>query len=155
MEKIIRLSEVIKNLELGDFGEEIFNYDTTYIYDILSEIAGSNANIYDYDTYYCDIKEFIKKHMKELNKSIDQFGWQSDIYKQRQIKQYEFNIQQLYDNLEDIIKAYAYNYMVEELEIEEVSEEFFNNLNIELEEMNSENRCEEIKDLVNELLEKF
>ena len=47
----MKIEELKKDLYLGDYGEEIANYSSGYICDILTEIADNNVDIYYYDLF--------------------------------------------------------------------------------------------------------
>lgn len=47
----MKIEELKKDLYLGDYGEEITNYSSGYVCDILTEIADNNVDIYYYDLF--------------------------------------------------------------------------------------------------------
>lgn len=93
--------ELRDRLDLGDYGENITDYDNGYICDIFGEIADSNTSI-----YYNDIIKYIASHTDELNDTITEFGWEgcgSDLYKAGQLAEYTSIERDLEEHIDDII----------------------------------------------------
>ena len=148
--EMINLNEEMRLLDLGEYGEEIINYKSDWICDCIGRIADNNTSI-----YYCEIMEFIKNHTDEFNESVEMDGWQGDIYKQGQLVEYKVIYEDLYNNLDNIIKYYVYNYIINELGFDEITEDDFDKLNDRLEnEIESDNSLESIIDIIIEVLKK-
>lgn len=121
----LKIEELKKDLYLGDYGEYITDYNGEYISDIISEIADSNIDIYNYDLlqwcandlnniYYCD-------------RAKDELG-ANDLISMLQGGQYLQITDDLYENLENILENYMYYYIENYLELEEITEEQNNSL---------------------------
>lgn len=119
-----KIEELKKDLFTGEIGDNLCDYSSGYICDIISEIADNNVDIYNYD-----LLEWAKGNYSYIEDAIDELGTPTDrqgradfigMIRQGQYIYYE---QDLYDNLDDIIKNYIYNYITNELGIEEITEE--------------------------------
>ena len=78
-------------------------------------------------------------------------GINPDITKQIQQGQFYSYQRELYENLEDIIKYYVFNYIQEALEIEEITEEQLNELEFEIDFTDDNEELENINDKINEI----
>jgi hypothetical protein len=122
MEKL-RIEDLKKDLYLGDLGEYFNDYDNGYICDIISEIAGNNVDIYNYD-----LLEWAKGNYSYIEEALDEFGTptdgngKADFLKIIQQGQYYANERDLYDNLEDSLKFFMYDYIEKTLKIEKITE---------------------------------
>lgn len=146
MEKV---TELKNNYNLGDYGEYICDYNDGYICDIFTYIAD------DVDIYYNDLIEWLKHGrnecyvedaVKEGLVDVQNF----DLFKAIQCGQFFEREQNLYENLEDIVKFRLFDYIVHELKIEELTEEQaeeIDNLTID-----NNDRLEDLFEQVNELL---
>lgn len=142
----MKIEELKKDLYLGDYGEEITNYSSGYICDILTEIADNNV-----DTYYYDLFEWAKNNFHIIKEANKELGINPDIIKQIQQAQYYSLEQDLYENLESIIKYYVFNYIQEVLEIEEITEEQLNELEFEIDFTDNNEELENINDKINKV----
>lgn len=118
MEKL-KIKDLRNELYLGDCGEYITDYNGGYISDIISEMADSNVDVYNYNLlqwcandlnniYYCD-------------QAKDELG-ADNLISMLQGGQYLQITDNLYENLENILINYMYYYIQNYLEIEELTE---------------------------------
>lgn len=137
------LKELAINLS-SSYGEQITSYKNGYICDVFSDIATSNIDI-----YYSKIFNWAKDNTWYIDESIKEYGSCGDIVKQIQMAQgYAFE-QELYENESDILKYYAYNYLKDsDITLNEEQQE---DLDIFIENLNNNNRLEDINDYCNEL----
>lgn len=126
------------------YGEQILSYDSGYICDIFSEIASNNIDI-----YYSDIFDWAKNNTWYIDESMKEYGNCNDIVRQIQMAQGYAYEQELYENEDSILKLFAYNYL-EENEIK-LDEEQLYDLESELESYDTNNRLENIVDIINEI----
>lgn len=147
MENILKIKDLKSNLFLGDYGEEITGYNSGYIGDIVTEIADNNVDI-----YYSDLNEWTKDNANYIEEALDEFGTPTDgnghadyygMIRQGQFIAYE---RELYENLEDILKYWAYDYIEDNYKLTELTEE----QNDEVEFLNY-NNFEKLEDIVAEL----
>lgn len=117
MEKL-KIEDLRKELYTGDLGEYFTDYNNGYICDIITEIADNNIDIYYYDLF-----EWAKNNFSYINEANEEMGTPADITKQIQQGQYYANERNLYENLEDSLKFFMYNYIEKELKIKELTEE--------------------------------
>lgn len=139
MEKI---NELIEKLYIGDYGENIVNYADGYICDIITEIADSNVDI-----YCADLLDWVRDNSEYVERAINE-GFvdlkSPDFFQMLRSGQYIQIEEELYENIDDIIKYYIYNY-IKDMGIEEVSEEQLEEIefcdfdyNSDLEDINNE-----------------
>lgn len=128
MEKL-RIEDLKKELYVGDFGEYFVDYDNGYICDIISEIADNNVDVYNYDllNWVKDNYSYIEEALDELGTPTDDNG-KADFLGIIRQGQYYANECDIYDNLEDSLKFYMYDYIEKTLEIDEITEEQNDNL---------------------------
>ena len=87
-------------------GNQIVNYSDGYIGDVFSEIADSNIDI-----YVVDLFEWGKNNFEYINEATEEFGNPADIIKQIQQGQFLSFEKELYDNQNDVLLYYGYNYL--------------------------------------------
>lgn len=143
--------EIIEKLETNlsfTHGTDITNYDSGYICDIFSEIADSNIDIYTYDLF-----EWGKNNFDSIDEATKEFGNPNDIIKQIQQGQYYAFEQELYENKNDVMKYFAYNYLKDnEIVITDEQEEMLDDY---LSRVDSDERLENIIDYCNDLNKEF
>lgn len=144
-ENKIKLEDLQKKLYLGEIGEYLCDYNNGYICDVISEIGDSNIDIYYYDLF-----EWAKNNFSIIEEANEEFGCDNDITKQIQQGQYLYYTNDLYDNLEDIIKNYIYNYIINDLKIEYITKEQFE----ELEDLSYDNN-DKLEDVINDINDIF
>lgn len=122
-EKLL-IDELMEELNTGELGEYFCDYKEGYICDIISEIADNKVGI-----YWDDIFEWAKGNVSYIEEALEEFGTPTDNKGNadfiRIIQQgwYYANEQNLYENLEESLKNWAYNYIKYDLKIEEITEE--------------------------------
>lgn len=153
MEKL-KIEELKKDLYLGDYGEYFRDYDNGYIGDIISEIADNQVPI-----YYSDIWEEAKENQEYIEEGLSEFGTptdsrgQADLMRIFQQGLYLKNEQNLYENLEESLKFFMYDYIEKDLNIKEITEEQNENLlDWDFEDNNEqlENLIEHIEEILKE-----
>ena len=149
---MIKIVDEIKKLNIGDYGDKLENYDgSSYICDVISEIADENV-----DSYYSDLFEWAKENYDYIDEANDEFGIpkDGDIIKQIQQGQFYAIEQEIYEDLQDCIKNYAYKYIFnwDGLNTPEISEEKFSCLESELEKLDHNNTFDDIIEVVNDIL---
>lgn len=137
------LSELQRNISFT-YGEQILDYNDDYICDIFSSIASNNIDI-----YYSDIFDWAKNNTWYIDESMKEYGNCGDIVKQIQMAQGYAYEQELYENQEDILKYYAYNYL-QENEID-LTEEQLDDLDLFIEHLDSNKRLSDINDFCDDL----
>lgn len=152
MEKLLKIEDLKNDLFLGELGEQITEYDNGYIGDIITEIADSNVDIYN-----DDLMEWAKGNTSYIEDAIREFGTPEDsnghpdfmkLIMQGQYYMYE---QDLYNNIEDILKYWAYDYIENKYNITELTEE--QNDEIEFYNYTNVDRLEEIEGMIEGIFE--
>ena len=104
-QKFITINDAIKNLDLGDYGEDAVDYvnGADYIGDALQEAADGMVDIYNYNLLHWlpDNYEWLEE--ADAQGLLD--GCKGDLMKMTQMAQYECYSQDLYDHRADIIAA--------------------------------------------------
>ena len=100
-----KIKELETNLSFTH-GNQIVNYSDGYIGDVFSEIADSNIDI-----YVVDLFEWGKNNFEYINEATEEFGNPADIIKQIQQGQFLSFERELYDNQNDVLLYYGYNYL--------------------------------------------
>ena len=149
---MIKIVDEIKNLNIGDYGDRLENYGgSDYIYDAISEVADESVDI-----YYPDLFDWAKENYDYIDEANEEFGMpkDNDIIKQIQQGQYYAIEQEIYENLQDCIKNYAYKYIFnwDGLNTPEISEEKFSCLESKLEKLDNNNTFDDIIEIVNDIL---
>lgn len=124
--ELLKIEDLKKDLYLGDFGEYFVDYNNGYICDIISEIADNNVDIYNYD-----LIEWAKDNYNYIDDAVAEFGVDTqnfDFWGIIRQGQYLYNDNDLYENLEDSLKFYMYDYIEKTLNIKEITEEQNDNL---------------------------
>lgn len=146
----LRIEDLKKDLYLGDFGEYFNDYNNGYICDIISEIADNNVDIYNYD-----LLEWAKDNYNYIDDAVAEFGVDTqnfDFWGIIRQGQYLYNDNDLYENLEDSLKFYMYDYIEKTLEVEEITEEQNDNL-LDFDFSDNNERLENLIEHINKVME--
>lgn len=146
---MLNVNELLKDLKIGTYGIEFEEYSYGYISDIISGIADNNTSI-----YYYDIERFISEHVERVNDTISEFGWDGcgkDLYKAGQLAEYCWIQEEIYRDIEDILKWYAFKFYVQYTDNVDISEEIVSII----EDIDScrIDKLEEVRDLIIEQVE--
>lgn len=139
-----RINELERLLSFT-YGHQILDYSNGYICDVFSDIADSNIDI-----YVSDLFEWGKSNFEYINEATQEFGNPQDIIKQIQQGQYLSFEQDLYNNQNDILKYFAYNYLKDN-DIK-FNEEQVEQLEEYIERLDNNDRIEDIISYCDELL---
>lgn len=115
---MLKIEDLKKELFIGDFGEYLVDYDEGYICDIITDIADNNIDIYT-----ADLLNWIPDNYEYIEEANQEFGVPDDFLKQVQQGQYYYNERNIYEHLEDILKYYMYDFIENNLDIKEITEE--------------------------------
>lgn len=144
----LKIEDLKKELYTGDLGEYFTDYDNGYICDIITKIADNNVDIYYYDLF-----EWAKNNFSYINEANEEMGTPADITRQIQQGQYFCNEQDLYNNLEDSLKFFMYDYIEKELKIKELTEEQNDGL-LEWDFSDNNEQLENLIEHINNIFEK-
>ena len=151
--KNLKIEDLKNELFIGDLGEYLNDYNEGYIGDIITEIADNNVPI-----YYNDIWEEAKENQEYIEEALQEFGTPADIKGNTDLMRifqqgiYLKNERDLYENLEDILKYYMYDYIEKILKLKEITEEQNDDLlDWDFSDNNEqlENLIEHIEDILN------
>lgn len=128
MEKL-KIEKLKNDLFIGELGDRLIDYNSGYIGDVIAEIADNNVPIYTDDIW----KE-AAENASYIEEALDEYGTPTDFHGKVDILCiltqglcYK-NECDLYNNLEDNLKFWAYNYIEYTLKIKEITEEQNDNL---------------------------
>lgn len=144
--KNLKIEELKKELNLGELGEYFADYDSGYICDIITEIADNHINIYTSDLF-----DWAKNYFNYIEEANTELGTPKDILQQIQQGQFYYYEQNIYNNLEDIMLNYMYNYIENVLNIKEITEEQYDDL-LDFDFNNNNEMLENLIDHINEVL---
>lgn len=123
MKNLLKIEDLRKELYTGDFGDCFCDYDDGYICDIVTEIADNHVDIYTND-----LLDWAKDNYEYIDEANEELGRADDFLGEIKQGQFLYNERDLYDNLEDSLKLFAYVYIQNVLGIEEITEEQNENL---------------------------
>lgn len=118
MKKLLKIEDLRKELYTGDFGDCFCDYDNGYICDIIAEIADAHV-----DVYTSDLLDWARDNYEYIDEANEEIGRAEDFLGEIKQGQFLYNERDLYDNLEDSLKLFAYVYIQNVLGIEEITEE--------------------------------
>lgn len=150
---MVKVDSLVSNINLGDYADRLNDYrgSDSYICDIIAEIADSATSI-----YYSDIIKFISENVEAVNDAINEFGWDGcggDLYKAGQMAEYQMIERDIYDHLPDALRVLACDYLRYDLDIEEIPEELAEAIQGWVEEIDHNDTCNKIGELIDEWLE--
>ena len=140
-----------------DFINEYGASDSGYICDLTTEFADSNTSI-----YYSEIKNFIINNFEAVENAINEFGWGgcgSDLYKAGQMAEFLTIERAIYDELADIVKHLAIEYITNVYDNIEVADseqlnELLSELESNLEAVDNNDYIDIIADYCNEFIKR-
>lgn len=144
--KNLKIKELRKELNLGELGEYFVDYDNGYICDIITEIADNHIDIYTSDLF-----DWAKNYFCYIEEANTELGTPKDILQQIQQGQFYYYEQNIYNNLEDIMLNYMYNYIENVLNIKEITEEQYDDL-LDFDFNDNNEMLENLIDHINEVL---
>jgi hypothetical protein len=133
-----------------------------YICDAIMGFADSRTSI-----YYSSIMEFIKDNPDAVNDAINEFGWDGcgrDIYKAGQMAEYMSIEQEIYNELNDIIKYITLDFIDSTDEADDDADKIWQTLTEkqkgellttfidDLEMIDNNSRLDEVSDLYNDFI---
>ena len=110
-----------QNLNLGEYGEYLVDYNSGYICDCISELTDNNVDIYNYN-----LLEWVRNNSEYVERAVAEFGIDSrnfDFFALLRQGQYMRIEEELYSNLDDIITNWIINYIEYDLNIKELTDE--------------------------------
>lgn len=149
--EIVNILKELKNnnnylsIEIDSFVD--YN-DNDYICDIITELSDNNIDIYT-----SDLLEWLKNNYDVVEEANEALGASNDIIKQCQQGQYYQYSNEMYENLSDYIKLYAYDYILNTLNIEEITEAQHEEIESELSIIDNNDKLEDIKSLIDNILD--
>ena len=144
--KNLKIEELRKELNLGELGEYFVDYDNGYICDIITEISDNHIDIYTSDLF-----DWAKNYFSYIEEVNTEIGTPTDILQQIQQGQFYYYEQNIYNNLEDIMLNYMYNYIENVLNIKEITEEQYDDL-LDFDFNDNNEMLENLIDHINEVL---
>lgn len=144
--KNLKIEELRRELNLGELGEYFVDYDNGYICDIITEIADNHIDIYTSDLF-----DWAKNYFGYIEEANTELGTPTDILQQIQQGQFYYYEQNIYNNLEDIMLNYMYNYIENVLNIKEITEEQYDDL-LDFDFNDNNEMLENLIDHINEVL---
>ena len=145
---------VLKNdllKQLNDISKDFCNDHTAYedysIYDLICECADQNVDI-----YYCDRAKWFVENWQLVDEAIKETGKSESIMQDIATAQFFENERLLYEDLENIIKILALDFIIEDLKITELDQVKIDDIFTGLENISDNNRFDDIIDIVSDAL---
>lgn len=146
---MLKVSEIERN-NLDSFIACLNDYDSGYIYDIISKIANKNTSI-----YHSDIIEFISNNVEEVNDVIKEFCWDGcggDLYKAGQVAESRKNEYDMYNELEEGLFNVSLSHIQYTMKVEEISDEQLDEIETLCSETDNNDRLEDFLEKVEEIV---
>lgn len=128
-----------------------------YICDAISEIADNNVDIYN-----SDLTEWANGNSSYIEEAISEFGWDGcgkDYFKAIQMGQFLSYEQELYDNLKELVLAYALRYACQSIDFDKFaemdSEDFIDEIKDRVYSIDNNNTFDDIEEIVDEYIEEL
>ncbi len=153
MKKIYTI-DLLDNLDLGDYGDDLNDYRDTdhYICDAISYVADNATSI-----HYSDILDFIRRDPEALADVIDEGLYDPsknyDIWKHAQAAEYMTIERDIHENIADILMMCAVHFIRYDLNLEEIDEELAEIVREWCDEADHNDRMNEIPDQIREWLD--
>lgn len=136
-----------------EYSRNICNYSGQhYLCDIVSEIADGNTSL-----YYSDIINYISNNVEQVNETIEEFGWDgcgADLYKAGQMAEFCEIERKIYDELDEAMLNFCYDYILYDLKIKEITEEENEKINELCNNVDNNETLDTFEDFLTELFEK-
>lgn len=146
LEKIKERKEELKKNLSDTYCDCICDYNDGYICDVIAEISDDHVDI-----YYSDLFEWCKGNFGYVDEWLEECGSSGDIIKDIQGGQYKQISDELYENMEEMLLLFAYNYLFTNEII--LNDEQLEELESDISIMDNNNTLDEIIDLINEKVE--
>ena len=117
---------LMNELCLNDMEEQIVEFSNGYIDDTLGEIAGNNVSIYTND-----LLKYLSNNINDINDNISNIGFSGDILSHISDVWYNNNLNELYENMNDIVKYFVLDNIIEcmiDNDVKNISEEDIDNI---------------------------
>ena len=127
--KIYNVKEIkvlMNELCLNDIEEQIVEFSNGYIDDTLGEIASNNVSIYTND-----LLKYLSNNIDEVNDNISDMGFSGDILSHISEVWFNNNLEELYRNMNDIVKYFVLDNIIEcmiDNDVKNISEEDIDNI---------------------------
>ena len=126
MYNVKEIKVLMNELCLNDMAEQILEFSDGYIDDVFGEIAGNNVSIYTND-----LLNYLSNNIDDVNGNISDIGFSGDILSHISDAWYNNNIEELYGNMNDIVKYLVLDNIIDymiEYNIKNISEEDIDNM---------------------------
>ena len=135
------LKEIEKENEFLEVDVTSFRgYSDGYICDIVSELADNNVDIYN-----SDLLEWAKDNYSYIDEATAELGHGKDFINDVQIGQYYYNNNEIYNNLKEYLRYFAYDYLLNTKGIETIKDEDIENIDSELNCIDNNNRLSDVE----------
>lgn len=118
---------LMNELCLNDMEEQILEFsDGYYISDVFGDIARNNVSIYT-----SDLLSYLSNNIDDVNDNINDIGFSGDILSHISNAWYYNNIEELYGNMNDIVKYFVLDNIIEcmiDNDVKNISEEDLDNM---------------------------
>lgn len=124
------------------------DYSNDYICDIVNELADSNVDIYNND-----LLNWAKNNYNYIDEAIAEFGDGVNFINDIQIGQYYYYSKEIYNNLKEYLRYYAYDYLLNTKGIEAIKDKDIDNIDNELDCIDNNNYLSDIELIIDNFVE--
>ena len=143
------LKEIEKENEFLEVDVTSFKgYSDGYIGDIVSELSDSNVDIYT-----SDLLEWAKDNYSYIDEATAELGHGKDFINDIQIGQYCYYSNEIYSNLKEYLRYFAYDYLLNTKGIETIKDEDIDNIDGEIDNIDNNNRLSDIELIIDNFVE--
>lgn len=145
---MIKLLEMLPSI--GDYSAALREYSDDYICDAITSIADGGIN-----TGWYDCCEFLRDNPDAVEDAISELGWDGcggTIERAIWSAQFFTIEREIYNELEDAILWYILQYIIEDLDIDELPEGVYNEIEEQAANYDNNDRLDTIKDDIQKIL---
>ena len=126
MYNVKEIKVLMNELCLNDMEEQVVEFSNGYVDDVFGEIASNNVSIYT-----SDLLDYLSNNMDSVNNNIISMGFSGDILDHISDVWYNNNVDELYGNMNDIVKYFVLDNIIEcmiDNDVKNISEEDLDNI---------------------------
>lgn len=123
-------------------------YSNDYICDIVNELSDNNVDIYNND-----LLEWAKNNYSYIDDAVAELGHGKDFISDIQIGQYYYINEEIYDNLKDYLRYFAYDYLLNTKGIETIKNKDIENIDSELDYIDNNNFLSDVEVIIDNFVE--
>lgn len=151
--EMLKIEELKKELNVGDYGEQFCDYDCGYIENDLQQIANNNSEIFPESLidWFKDNYNIVNDYIEEMGEIKDNQG-NCDIIETIKAAQIDDISNDLFLNIKDILKFWALNYIQNTLKKDEITSNQWDEIESHIDATKSDKDLQDFTDEINKIL---